>query len=81
MALEHIDHAGTPTRAGIIFPMTDGSKTVAIIVTDEVLQDIDPGTLVDNKKDRLAEHRNRIEEIARGKYAGDDRVTISTDDL
>jgi hypothetical protein len=81
MALEHIDHAGTPTRAGIIFPMRDRGETMAIVVTDEALR-------ISNRRLRSITKRTAspsIESVSRkwraGNTPGGDRVTLSTNDI
>ncbi len=87
MALTHVDHDGVPDLTGVRFPMTDGTKTVSVLVTYEALQDVHyPPPTEGEYLERLAEHRGLFEEIASRKYdngqtANGGGVIITTADL
>jgi hypothetical protein len=80
------DRAFAASLAGVVFDMTDGSRTVNCIVMYPALQDKCPGLAIAGCVEAFVANRERIEAIASAKFdAGslehDGRIRVTTRDL
>jgi len=70
MPLTPVAQPGTldDEQEGVVFPMSDGARTISILVSRHALEDVDPPEHGDKHIERFNLYRKQFEQIASDKY-------------